>query len=127
MLLKFNIVVLKELCFRFQVILPKTWPGKFKPMCLHLAGTGDHVCIDSFAHIHVLLTVHQNIIHGKCSHIYQWLFSFLIFCKIFKPSFHILLNYFSVLWKKTDATGKTLAQGGWHRLHIVRKSVLDPF
>lgn len=27
---------------RFQVILPKTWKGKHKPICLHLAGTGDH-------------------------------------------------------------------------------------
>lgn len=27
---------------RFQVILPKVWPGKLKPVCLHLAGTGDH-------------------------------------------------------------------------------------
>lgn len=30
----------------FQVILPKKWrEEKFKPMCIHLAGTGDHVCI----------------------------------------------------------------------------------
>lgn len=32
----------------FQVILPKKWKEeKFKPMCIHLAGTGDHVCIVS--------------------------------------------------------------------------------
>ena len=30
---------------RFQMILPKTWPdSKLRPTCLHLAGTGDHVC-----------------------------------------------------------------------------------
>ena len=27
---------------KFQVILPKEWKGKHKPVCLHLAGTGDH-------------------------------------------------------------------------------------
>ncbi|XP_073843144.1 protein ABHD18 [Musca autumnalis] len=26
----------------FQVILPNKWIGKTKPMCIHLAGTGDH-------------------------------------------------------------------------------------
>lgn len=33
---------------RFQLILPtkwNDWPNKgLKPLCLHLAGTGDHVC-----------------------------------------------------------------------------------
>lgn len=26
----------------FQVVLPKTWQSKHKPMCIHMAGTGDH-------------------------------------------------------------------------------------
>lgn len=29
----------------FQVVLPSKWSShKIKPICLHLAGTGDHVC-----------------------------------------------------------------------------------
>lgn len=29
----------------FQMILPKKWADEdYKPVCLHLAGTGDHVC-----------------------------------------------------------------------------------
>ncbi|MBN3305584.1 LAR1B protein, partial [Amia calva] len=27
---------------RFQLILPKEWKNKHKPVCIHLAGTGDH-------------------------------------------------------------------------------------
>ncbi|CAL8090790.1 unnamed protein product [Calicophoron daubneyi] len=27
---------------RFQVILPKEWTTKYRPICLHFAGTGDH-------------------------------------------------------------------------------------
>ncbi|XP_015200341.1 protein ABHD18 [Lepisosteus oculatus] len=27
---------------RFQFILPKEWKTKYKPVCIHLAGTGDH-------------------------------------------------------------------------------------
>lgn len=31
---------------RFQLILPKTWHhSKLKPICVHLAGTGDHVSV----------------------------------------------------------------------------------
>lgn len=31
---------------RFQVVLPNKWKDeKHKPVCIHLAGTGDHVCI----------------------------------------------------------------------------------
>lgn len=26
------------------MILPKKWQTKLRPVCLHLAGTGDHVC-----------------------------------------------------------------------------------
>lgn len=29
----------------FQIILPTKWQHEnYKPVCLHLAGTGDHVC-----------------------------------------------------------------------------------
>ena len=29
----------------FQLVLPRKWHShKIKPICLHLAGTGDHVC-----------------------------------------------------------------------------------
>jgi len=32
--------------FSFQMILPKVWPANGKrPVCIHLAGTGDHVCV----------------------------------------------------------------------------------
>lgn len=27
---------------RFQFIIPKEWKGKYRPVCVHLAGTGDH-------------------------------------------------------------------------------------
>lgn len=27
----------------FQVLLPNKWTQRMKPMCIHLAGTGDHV------------------------------------------------------------------------------------
>uniref|UniRef100_A0A8C0KZN3 Abhydrolase domain containing 18 n=1 Tax=Canis lupus dingo TaxID=286419 RepID=A0A8C0KZN3_CANLU len=26
----------------FQLIVPKEWNSKYKPVCIHLAGTGDH-------------------------------------------------------------------------------------
>ena len=29
--------------FRFQMVLPQVWPRRGKPVCIHLAGTGDHV------------------------------------------------------------------------------------
>jgi Alpha/beta hydrolase domain containing 18 len=29
----------------FQMILPKKWRDDSKPVCLHLAGTGDHVSV----------------------------------------------------------------------------------
>lgn len=33
----------------FQMILPKTWKeDDYKPVCLHLAGTGDHVGLHYF-------------------------------------------------------------------------------
>lgn len=34
------------MCFilnRFQFIVPKEWNSKYRPVCIHLAGTGDHV------------------------------------------------------------------------------------
>ncbi|XP_072039935.1 protein ABHD18-like [Amphiura filiformis] len=27
---------------RFQMVLPLSWPKRYKPLCIHLAGTGDH-------------------------------------------------------------------------------------
>lgn len=27
----------------FQMILPLKWQNEYKPVCIHLAGTGDHV------------------------------------------------------------------------------------
>lgn len=38
-------IVPKECHFaNFQVLLPKKWPSKnVKPMCIHMAGTGDQV------------------------------------------------------------------------------------
>lgn len=30
------------------MILPKNWNATLKPVCLHLAGTGDHVCLLNF-------------------------------------------------------------------------------
>lgn len=27
----------------FQMVLPLEWKSSYKPMCIHLAGTGDHV------------------------------------------------------------------------------------
>lgn len=39
-----NIVPKESHFAHFQVLLPKKWPFKnFKPMCIHMAGTGDHV------------------------------------------------------------------------------------
>ena len=29
---------------RFQMVLPKTWRGNLRPVCIQLGGTGDHVC-----------------------------------------------------------------------------------
>lgn len=41
-----NIVPKESHLAHFQVILPKNWPSKnFKPICLHMASTGDHVSI----------------------------------------------------------------------------------
>lgn len=39
-----NIVPKESHLAHFQVILPKKWPTKnVKPICLHMAGTGDQV------------------------------------------------------------------------------------
>lgn len=36
----------------FQVILPKKWEtSHYKPVCLHLAGTGDHVILINFLRV----------------------------------------------------------------------------
>jgi len=34
----------------FQFIIPVDWTGNDKPICIHMAGTGDHVCYFSFLH-----------------------------------------------------------------------------
>lgn len=47
------------MCFilnRFQLIVPKEWNSKYKPVCIHLAGTGDHVRLYYNALIPNLLT-----------------------------------------------------------------------
>lgn len=37
---------------RFQVVLPNKWKDeKHKPVCIHLAGTGDHVCTLYFSNL----------------------------------------------------------------------------
>ncbi|KAG1667218.1 Protein ABHD18 [Nymphon striatum] len=38
-----EVVPQESVIARFQVITPKTWKSSHKPICLHLAGTGDHV------------------------------------------------------------------------------------
>ncbi|XP_074849420.1 protein ABHD18 isoform X1 [Carettochelys insculpta] len=37
-----NIMPTESIIARFQLILPKRWNSKYKPVCIHLAGTGDH-------------------------------------------------------------------------------------
>nr|XP_014433381.1 protein ABHD18 isoform X1 [Pelodiscus sinensis]XP_014433382.1 protein ABHD18 isoform X1 [Pelodiscus sinensis] len=37
-----NILPAESIIARFQFILPKRWNSKYKPVCIHLAGTGDH-------------------------------------------------------------------------------------
>ncbi|KAG1665454.1 Protein ABHD18 [Nymphon striatum] len=37
-----EVVPQESVIARFQVITPKTWKSSHKPICLHLAGTGDH-------------------------------------------------------------------------------------
>jgi len=45
------------------MILPKVWPdSKKRPVCIHLAGTGDHVCICVF--IPFLLVILRKIFNA---------------------------------------------------------------
>uniref|UniRef100_A0A2D4P1A9 Uncharacterized protein n=1 Tax=Micrurus surinamensis TaxID=129470 RepID=A0A2D4P1A9_MICSU len=38
-----DIMPSESITARFQFIVPKRWNSKYKPVCIHLAGTGDHV------------------------------------------------------------------------------------
>lgn len=43
---------------KFQLLLPKKWKfPKLRPLCLHLAGTGDHVSITFFIQKAIFFTV----------------------------------------------------------------------
>ncbi|KAA3680050.1 uncharacterized protein DEA37_0008719 [Paragonimus westermani] len=37
-----NVMDAENSIARFQLVLPKEWSTKYKPICIHLAGTGDH-------------------------------------------------------------------------------------
>ncbi|RMB99545.1 hypothetical protein DUI87_23798 [Hirundo rustica rustica] len=37
-----GILPVESLVARFQFIIPRRWNGKHRPVCIHLAGTGDH-------------------------------------------------------------------------------------
>ncbi|KAG8505393.1 Protein ABHD18, partial [Galemys pyrenaicus] len=37
-----DIMPVESVIARFQLIVPKEWQGKHRPVCIHLAGTGDH-------------------------------------------------------------------------------------
>ncbi|XP_013370783.1 PREDICTED: uncharacterized protein C4orf29 homolog isoform X2 [Chinchilla lanigera] len=37
-----NIMPAESVIARFQFIVPKEWNSKYRPVCIHLAGTGDH-------------------------------------------------------------------------------------
>ncbi|XP_036914452.1 protein ABHD18 isoform X3 [Sturnira hondurensis] len=37
-----NIMPIESVIARFQFIVPKEWKSKYRPVCIHLAGTGDH-------------------------------------------------------------------------------------
>jgi len=37
--------LLTEFFSRFQLVVPLKWTTKHKPVCIHLAGTGDHVSV----------------------------------------------------------------------------------
>uniref|UniRef100_A0A667GDS3 Abhydrolase domain containing 18 n=1 Tax=Lynx canadensis TaxID=61383 RepID=A0A667GDS3_LYNCA len=37
-----DIMPIESVIARFQLIVPKEWNSKYKPVCIHLAGTGDH-------------------------------------------------------------------------------------
>uniref|UniRef100_A0A8D0H7L3 Abhydrolase domain containing 18 n=1 Tax=Sphenodon punctatus TaxID=8508 RepID=A0A8D0H7L3_SPHPU len=37
-----DIMPAESIIARFQFIIPKRWNSKYRPVCIHLAGTGDH-------------------------------------------------------------------------------------
>lgn len=37
-----DIMPVESVIARFQFIVPKEWNSKYRPVCIHLAGTGDH-------------------------------------------------------------------------------------
>uniref|UniRef100_A0A2K5CUN2 Abhydrolase domain containing 18 n=1 Tax=Aotus nancymaae TaxID=37293 RepID=A0A2K5CUN2_AOTNA len=37
-----DIMPIESIIARFQFIVPKEWNSKYRPVCIHLAGTGDH-------------------------------------------------------------------------------------
>ncbi|XP_023073346.1 protein ABHD18 isoform X3 [Piliocolobus tephrosceles] len=37
-----DIMPIESVIARFQFIVPKEWSSKYRPVCIHLAGTGDH-------------------------------------------------------------------------------------
>ncbi|XP_054546667.1 protein ABHD18 [Talpa occidentalis] len=37
-----DIMPIESVIARFQLIVPKEWQGRHRPVCIHLAGTGDH-------------------------------------------------------------------------------------
>ncbi|XP_031520151.1 protein ABHD18 isoform X5 [Papio anubis] len=38
-----DIMPIESVIARFQFIVPKEWNSKYRPVCIHLAGTGDHM------------------------------------------------------------------------------------
>uniref|UniRef100_A0A8I3WMG8 Abhydrolase domain containing 18 n=1 Tax=Callithrix jacchus TaxID=9483 RepID=A0A8I3WMG8_CALJA len=38
-----DIMPIESIIARFQFIVPKEWNSKYRPVCIHLAGTGDHM------------------------------------------------------------------------------------
>ena len=59
----------------FQMVLPSKWNShKIKPICLHLAGTGDHVCsITAYC-----IMIFQSIQYGIPLFLQRYLYILLI-------------------------------------------------
>lgn len=58
----------------FQLILPLKWKNeKYKPICVHLAGTGDHVCSQKKMNVNLravgtfLIAVHFSALLAKAT------------------------------------------------------------
>lgn len=79
-----GLVPKESLDSQFQLILPLKWKNeKYKPICIHLAGTGDHVRI----HTHII----SSSLHLCSFHIFKF------------GKFN-----FSVLLAKTSLFGKAI-------------------